>query len=103
MLLFYAYCVGTVSSLKIEWKCYAELDFQVLIGNQQPDYRRISEFRCCNLDALKDLFIQILRLCQKAGMVSLGHVALVVGQASAAEARHVGKGILLAAGQADLR
>jgi hypothetical protein len=48
----------------------------VLTGNQQPDHSRISEFRRRNLDALKDLFIQILRLCQKAGMVSLGHVAL---------------------------
>jgi hypothetical protein len=48
----------------------------VLTGNQQPDHSRISEFRRRNLDALKDLFVQILRLCQKAGMVSLGHVAL---------------------------
>jgi hypothetical protein len=42
----------------------------------QPDHSRISEFRRRNLDALKDLFVQILRLCQKPGMVSLGHVAL---------------------------
>ena len=48
----------------------------MLTGNQQPDHSRISEFRRRNLDALKDLFVQILRLCQKAGMVSLGHVAL---------------------------
>ncbi len=48
----------------------------MLTGNQQPDHSRISEFRCRNLDALKGLFVHILRLCQKAGMVSLGHVAL---------------------------
>ncbi|MCP9793485.1 transposase [Vulcanococcus limneticus Candia 3F8] len=48
----------------------------MLTGNQQPDHSRISEFRRRNLDALKELFVQILRLCQKAGMVSLGHVAL---------------------------
>ena len=48
----------------------------MLTGNQQPDHSRISEFRRRNLDALKGLFIQILRLCQKAWMVSLGHVAL---------------------------
>ena len=75
MLLLYAYCVGTVSR-KIERACYEDLAFRVLTGNQQPDHSRISEFRRRNLDALKDLFVQILRLCQKAGMVSLGHVAL---------------------------
>ena len=77
LLLLYAYCVGTVSSRKIERACYEDLAFRVLTGNQQPDHNsRISEFRRRNLDALKDLFVQILRLCQKAGMVSLGHVAL---------------------------
>ena len=76
MLLLYAYCVGTVSSRKIERACYEDLAFRVLTGNQQPDHSRISEFRRRNLDALKGLFVQILRLCQKAGMVSLGHVAL---------------------------
>ena len=76
LLLLYAYCVGTVSSRKIERACHEDLAFRVLTGNQQPDHSRISEFRRRNLDALKDLFVQILRLCQKAGMVSLGHVAL---------------------------
>jgi transposase len=76
LLLLYAYCVGIVSSRRIERACYEDLAFRVLTGNQQPDHSRISEFRRRNLDALKGLFIQILRLAQKAGMVSLGHVAL---------------------------
>jgi transposase len=76
MLLLYVYCVGIVSSRKIERACCKELAFRVLTSNQQPDHSRNSEFRRRNLDALKGLFIQILRLCQKAGMVSLGHVAL---------------------------
>jgi hypothetical protein len=76
MLLLYAYCVGTVSSRKIERACHEDLAFRVLTGNQQPVHSRISEFWRRNLEPLKDLFIQIRRLCQKAGMVSLGHVAL---------------------------
>ena len=75
-LLLYGYCVGIVSSRRIERACYEDLAFRVLTGNQQQDHSRISEFRRRNLDALSDLFVQILRLCQKAGMVSLGHVAL---------------------------
>jgi len=76
MLLLYPYCVGTVSSRKIERACYKDLAFRVLTGNQQPDHNCISVFRRRNLNALKDLFLQILRLCQKPGRVSLCHVAL---------------------------
>jgi hypothetical protein len=60
----------------------------VLTGNQQPDHSRISEFRRRNLDALKGLFVQILRLCQKAGMVSLGHVALDGTKVQANASKH---------------
>ena len=48
----------------------------MLTGNQHPDHSRISAFRRRNLEDLIELFGQILRLCQEAGMVSLGHVAL---------------------------
>jgi len=88
LLLLYAYCVGIVSSRKIERACYEDLAFRVLTGNQQPDHSRISEFRRRNLDALSDLFVQILRLCQKAGMVSLGHVALDGTKVQANASKH---------------
>ena len=88
MLLLYAYCVGTVSSRKIERACYEDLAFRVLTGNQQPDHSRISDFRRRNLDALKGLFVQILRLCQIAGMVSLGHVALDGTKVQASASKH---------------
>ena len=88
MLLLYAYCVGIVSSRKIERACYEDLACRVLTANQQPDHSRISEFRRRNLDALKDLFVQILRLCQKAGMVSLGHVALDGTKVKANASKH---------------
>ena len=88
MLLLYAYCVGIVSSRKIERACYEDLAFRVLTGNQQPDHSRISDFRRRNLDALKGLFVQILRLCQIAGMVSLGHVALDGTKVQANASKH---------------
>ncbi len=75
MLLLYAYCVGTVSSRKIERACYEDLAFRVLTGNQQPDHSRTSEFRRRNLDALKDLFIQILRLCQEDRRYGKGNLS----------------------------
>ena len=76
VLLLYAYCVGLPSSRKIEKACWEDAAFRVLTGNQQPDHSRISDFRRRHLDALAGLFVQVLRLCQKAGLVSLGHVAL---------------------------
>lgn len=88
LLLLYAYCLGIVSSRRIERACYEDLAFRVLTANQQPDHSRISEFRRRNLDALKGLFVQILRLCQKAGMVSLGHVALDGTKVQANASKH---------------
>jgi transposase len=88
LLLLYAYCVGIVSSRKIERACYEDLAFRVLTGNQQPDHTRISEFRRRNLDALRGLFVQTLRLCQTAGMVSLGHVALDGTKVQANASKH---------------
>ena len=76
VLLLYAYCVGLPSSRKIEKACWEDAAFRVLTGSQQPDHSRISDFRRRHLDALAGLFVQVLRLCQKAGLVSLGQVAL---------------------------
>ncbi len=86
--LLYAYCIGVVSSRRIERACYEDLAFRVLTGNQQPDHSRISEFRRRNLEALSELFVQILRLCQEAGMVNLGHVALDGTKVQANASKH---------------
>ena len=75
-LLLYAYCVGVPSSRKIEQRCHEDVAFRVVAGNTQPDHTCISEFRRIHLDALAALFIQVLRLCEGAGLVKLGHVAL---------------------------
>jgi transposase len=88
LLLLYAYCVGIASSRKIERACYEDAAFRVLTGNQQPDHSRISEFRRRNLKALEALFVEVLKLCQKAGMVSLGHVALDGTKVEANASKH---------------
>jgi transposase len=76
VLLLYAYGVGLPSSRRIEKACWEDAAFRVLTGNQQPDHSRIIDFRRRHLDALAGLFVHVLRLCQKAGLVSLGQVAL---------------------------
>jgi transposase len=75
-LLLYAYCIGMSSSRKIEAATYIDIGFRVLTADQHPDHSSISEFRHRHLSALAELFVQVLRLCQKSGLVTLGHVAL---------------------------
>jgi transposase len=88
VLLLYAYCVGLPSSRKIEKACWEDAAFRVLTGNQQPDHSRISDFRRRHLGALAGLFVQVLRLCQKAGLVSLGTVALDGTKVKANASKH---------------
>jgi transposase len=75
-LLVYGYCVGVRSSRKIEKATYESVPFRVLAANQHPDHATVAEFRRRHLEALSRLFVQVLRLCEKAGLVRLGHVAL---------------------------
>jgi transposase len=75
-VLFYAYAVGIPASRQIARKLEEDIAFRVLAANQQPDFRTISDFRQQHLAALTDLFVQVLKLCQRAGLVKLGHVAL---------------------------
>jgi transposase len=75
-VLLYAYCIGVPSSRKIAGKLGEDIAFRVLAANNTPDFRTISDFRKEHLKSLADLFLQVLKLCQKTGLVKLGHVAL---------------------------
>ena len=75
-VLLYAYCVGVPSSRRIASRLHEDIAFRVLAANNTPDFRTISDFRKDHLDALSGLFLQVLLLCQQAGLVKLGHVAL---------------------------
>ena len=75
-LLLYSYCQGTYSSRRIAKACKQRVDYLALTGMQQPDHRTVNLFRQRHLQALSRLFEQVLQLCEKAGLVKLGHVAL---------------------------
>jgi len=87
-LLLYAYCVGVPSSRKIEKATYERVPFRVLTADQHPDHDTIAEFRKRHLDALVGLFVQVLLICQKAGLVKLGHVALDGTKVKANASKH---------------
>jgi len=75
-VLLYGYCLGVVSSRKLERATYEDVAFRYLAADQHPDHDSIASFRQTHLQALAGLFIQALQLCEKAGLVKLGHVAI---------------------------
>lgn len=87
-LLVYGYSLGRVSSRKIEKATYEDIAFRVLACNQHPDHDSIAEFRKRHLPALANLFVQVLRLCEQAGLVKLGHVAIDGSKLRANASKH---------------
>jgi len=87
-LLVYAYCTGKPSSRKIEKSTWEDVAYRVLSADQHPDHDSIAEFRKRHLKVLSGLFLQVLRLCRKAGLVKLGHVALDGTKVKANASKH---------------
>jgi len=75
-LLIYGYCTGKMSSRKLEQATHDEVPFRVLSCDQHPDHDSIATFRQRHLQELGQLFVQVLQLCERAGLVKLGHVAV---------------------------
>jgi IS5 family transposase len=74
--LLYAYAIGERSSRRIERRCREDVGFRVITANQIPDHATIARFRARHEQALADTFTQVLALCARAGLVSVGVVAL---------------------------
>ncbi len=87
-LLLYGYSTGVSSSRAIERRCVVDVAFRFLSANQGPDYRSIARFRRRHLEALDQLFVQVLALCAEAGLVRLGRVALDGTKLRASASRH---------------
>jgi transposase len=87
-LLLYAYCCGIYSSRRIALACRERVDFMSIVAFDPPDFRTIATFRKRHLKALSGLFVQVLKLCEKAGLVKLGHVALDGAKIKANASKH---------------
>ena len=75
-LMLHGYASGLYSSRRLARACVERADFMMIAAGDPPDFRTISDFRKRHLKALAGLFVQVLRLAEKAGLVKLGHVAL---------------------------
>src|SRR3954467_6767661 len=75
-LLLYAYARGNRSSRGIERACIEDIAYRVVTGNLAPDHSTIAEFRCRPERPLGEVFSGVLGLCARAGLVSVGVVAI---------------------------
>ena len=75
-LLLYAYAMGIRSSRGIERECVEDVAYRVIAANLKPDHSTIAEFRCRHEAALAGLFTDVLGVCARAGLVTVGVVAI---------------------------
>lgn len=87
-LLLYGYATGTFSSRRLMARCETDAAFRVLVGDDVPDFRTISDFRKRHLTALEGLFVDVLKLCARAGLVKVGRIALDGSKVKANASRH---------------
>ena len=87
-LLLYSYCVGVYSSRRIRKRCERDAAYRVIVGEDIPDFRTISDFRKLHLPELEGLFVEVLKLCAEAGLVKVGLVSLDGAKVKANASRH---------------
>src|SRR5215208_3591166 len=85
-LLLYAYARGTRSSRAIERGCEEDVAFRVLAAQRRPDHATLARFVERHQEALAGLFGEVLALCARSGLASVGVIAVdgtkVAGNAS---------------------
>src|SRR5882757_9314159 len=87
-LLLYCYATGTRSSRKIMRRCHVDVACRVIVGEDVPDFRTISDFRKIHLARLEALFVEVLKLCALAGLARVGTIALDGTKVKANASRH---------------
>jgi transposase len=87
-LLLYCYATGTRSSRKIMRRCQVDVACRIIVGEDIPGFRTISDFRKTHRDRLEALFVDVLKLCALAGLAKVGTIALDGTKIKASASRH---------------
>src|SRR5262249_34264131 len=69
-------------------RCRPDVACRIIVGEDIPDFRTISDFRKTHLAQLEALFVDVLKLCALAGLVKVGTVALDGTKVKANASRH---------------
>ncbi|HTU94926.1 MAG TPA: transposase, partial [Solirubrobacteraceae bacterium] len=75
-LVLYAYAVGVTSSRAIERRCVEDVAFRFISADRQPDHATVARFLTRHRGAISELFVGVLGLCVRAGMVRVGTIAV---------------------------
>src|SRR3954471_14894964 len=75
-LLLYAYARGIRSSRVIERACDEDVAFRVLAAQQRPDHATIARFVERQQHAIAGLFGEVLILCARSGLATVGVIAV---------------------------
>ena len=87
-LLLYGHMRRIRSSRRLAEACRRDVAFIYLAGRSTPDFHTVAEFRKRFTEETRGLFVQVLKLCQAAGLVRLGHVSLDGTKVRANASRH---------------
>lgn len=87
-IVIYGYSHGVTSSRALERRCNDDVAFGLLTAQQSPDLVAINRLRSRHATAFAELFTQSLAFCGRAGLVSLGRVALDGTKVRASASRH---------------
>jgi len=87
-LLIYAYCIGLTSSRKIEKACLDSVPFRILTSDRKPDHDTIAAFRAKQLKSLSIIFMEVLELCNKSGLLRLGNISIDGSKMRANASKH---------------
>jgi transposase len=73
--VLYCYCKGIRSSRAVEMACLDDVGCRVITGNQAVDHAAVARFARRHRDALTGLFVQVLAVCARDGLVTVDLVA----------------------------
>ena len=75
-LLIYCYSQGVFSSRRIERATWHNIAVRYLTGDTHPDHDTICTFRREHREAIKEAFLQIMRLAREMGVLKIGTVSV---------------------------
>jgi transposase len=75
-VLIYSYGVGVFSSRKIASGLEDLVALRYLAGGNRPSHRTIARFRQENIEHFERIFVDVVRVARRAGLLKLGTVAI---------------------------
>ena len=87
-LWLYGYCVGTVSSRRVARATYEDVAFRYLAADQNPAFTPLARVRLRYLANLDRFFLDVLGVCQEAGLVGMTRAGLDGAKVKASASTH---------------